>query len=948
MGPKAEACAECTQNCLLMHKKERIPSPVATTFFKVMFGDEYSKVLFLPPRFSHGVQEKAGKETWLEDSYGEKWKVKYTEIGDLLAFEEGWNTFCLDHRIKVGDFLVFHYIRESHFVVSMYGESGFPENRHYGFTRHQMKETRKDNKLTNVDHHIQSNAITHCNGHLSEVKDSDGSQQKETRIVKKGSDDHLVASCSRSQPSDSDKETSQRSKLLVNTNPDIDKTVCETPMIVDKNIKEDIGVDSLHDMSIPEIIPEKPSGGRKDDVALAVGGGEDETKVKEPEKVLETSSKKITENPKEITYKPCIKKRLRSTMLPMTPTNIKKRKPVLTSQTDVSGSELSDVGGSSPPPKPIVTPPKIVTKEPISTHKKDATGSKSHNVGPPHKPIVKQTETLKKNRDSLGAKTDAHNDISQKVKPEPVDYDELPSSGPTNSSFSAIMSSYKYLEIPKWVKLKSKVILLRNKSDLWPVLYQSKVGLKALTQSWEAFAVQRGIQLGDKCEFVLESDASSNSTCSVFKGLKAATIKNEGNKVKLSIINKDRLSPSASHCKELEIRETRKRSDSMEGTEGTQQPHLVLANKLFLLTHSDVDDIEKVRLRDEVMSTVVADDMAPLYETLAADLVLQLDQKVLDSMRAKISEELKKLDEKIADAEENLGESEVREAHLAKSLFYIRIGDKEKALEQLKVTEGKTVAVGQRMDLVFYTLQMGFFYMDFDLISRSIDKAKNLFEEGGDWERKNRLKVYEGLYCMSTRNFKKAADLFLDSISTFTTYELFPYDTFIFYTVLASIISLDRVSLKQKVVDAPEILTVIGKIPFLSEFMNSLYECQYKSFFSAFAGITEHIKLDRYLHPHFRFYMREIRTVVYSQFLESYKSVTIEAMAKAFGVTVDFIDLELSRFIAAGKLHCKIDKVAGVLETNRPDAKNALYQATIKQGDFLLNRIQKLSRVIDL
>ncbi|KAI8023519.1 Phosphoinositide phosphatase SAC8 [Camellia lanceoleosa] len=79
-------------------------------------------------------------------------------------------------------------------------------------------------------------------------------------------------------------------------------------------------------------------------------------------------------------------------------------------------------------------------------------------------------------------------------------------------------------------------------------------------------------------------------------------------------------------------------------------------------------------------------------------------------------------------------------------------------------------------------------------------------------------------------------------------------------------------------------------------------------------------------------YMREVRTVVYSQFLESYKSVTIKAMAKAFGITVEFIDLELSRFIAAGKLHCKIDKVAGVLETNRPDAKNALYQATIKQA----------------
>lgn len=31
---------------------------------------------------------------------------------------------------------------------------------------------------------------------------------------------------------------------------------------------------------------------------------------------------------------------------------------------------------------------------------------------------------------------------------------------------------------------------------------------------------------------------------------------------------------------------------------------------------------------------------------------------------------------RITDAEENLGESEVREAHLAKSLFFIRIGDK--------------------------------------------------------------------------------------------------------------------------------------------------------------------------------------------------------------------------------------------------------------------------------
>lgn len=38
--------------------------------------------------------------------------------------------------------------------------------------------------------------------------------------------------------------------------------------------------------------------------------------------------------------------------------------------------------------------------------------------------------------------------------------------------------------------------------------------------------------------------------------------------------------------------------------------------------------------------------MAPLYETLVSESVLEMDQSVLDAMRAKIQDEVKKLDEK--------------------------------------------------------------------------------------------------------------------------------------------------------------------------------------------------------------------------------------------------------------------------------------------------------------
>jgi len=116
-----------------------------------------------------------------------------------------------------------------------------------------------------------------------------------------------------------------------------------------------------------------------------------------------------------------------------------------------------------------------------------------------------------------------------------------------------------------------------------------------------------------------------------------------------------------------------------------------------------------------------------------------------------------------------------------------------------------------------------------------------------------------------------------------------------------------------------------------------------------------------------------MRIIAYAQLLESYRSLTMESMANSFGVSERFIDKyvviimddkvfqgnnlnylfvfftsDVSKFIAAGRLNCVIDKVNGIVETNRPDAKNAQYQQSIKQGDILLTRIQKLSRVINV
>ena len=50
------------------------------------------------------------------------------------------------------------------------------------------------------------------------------------------------------------------------------------------------------------------------------------------------------------------------------------------------------------------------------------------------------------------------------------------------------------------------------------------------------------------------------------------------------------------------------------------------------------------------------------------------------------------------------------------------------------------------------------------------------------------------------------------------------------------------------------------------------------------------VQRDRYLASHASHYLRSIRVVTYSQFLESYQSVQMSTMAEKFGVSEEFID----------------------------------------------------------
>ncbi|TPX10243.1 uncharacterized protein E0L32_001440 [Thyridium curvatum] len=391
-----------------------------------------------------------------------------------------------------------------------------------------------------------------------------------------------------------------------------------------------------------------------------------------------------------------------------------------------------------------------------------------------------------------------------------------------------------------------------------------------------------------------------------------------------------------------------------------------------------------------------------------ASIALPWDEGLYQQLKADNDKELEEFQKEEDEAVEKAGDTEILAARGKRAEFYARVGDKDKSITSYEALLEKTGILGTKIDLTLAIIRMGLFFGDKMLVKKHLERAKTLVESGGDWDRRNRLKAYEGLYLLTVRSYNLAAPLLLDSLSTFTSYELCTYTNLVVYSVLAGSVSLKRVDFKSKVVDAPEIKAILGDgedkllalsgalsagpgadadaaadnktapqaaktavvnlttlgssvdqpeaemaVDFspLAQLVSSLYSGNYKLFFQALALVEEQfLTQDRYLHEHKNWFIREMRLRAYQQLLQSYRVVGLESMANDFGVTVDFLDRDLAKFIAGGRIPCTIDRVSGkgVIETNRPDDKNKQYQDVVRQGDQLITKLQKYGQAVRL
>lgn len=161
---------------------------------------------------------------------------------------------------------------------------------------------------------------------------------------------------------------------------------------------------------------------------------------------------------------------------------------------------------------------------------------------------------------------------------------------------------------------------------------------------------------------------------------------------------------------------------------------------------------------------------------------------------AEVDAELKKFDEKINKVDDmNTDNVSVEQIKIDKGIFLKnKAKDWDKAEEVLRDALKSVGGANKKLEVYFEILQMTLDKLEVKSIKKDVEICKELVEDGGDWEKKNKLKVYEGLYLLMVRDYKGASDLFLDSVATFTCESLISFKKFAFLTVVSSLVSQGR------------------------------------------------------------------------------------------------------------------------------------------------------------
>ncbi|WCJ36204.1 B3 domain-containing protein Os12g0591400 [Euphorbia peplus] len=515
MASKLEACVECKRKCILCHLKKRSPTPLVSSFFKVMITDRFSQVLYLPPKFAPVVSSLIGQEVPLEDSSGLQWKVKVTTMEDSLVLKPGWDVFVQAHGLDKGDFVIFHYVIGSHFVVQIFDKTGcekldFSKNKSQNKKAKTNRNSAQCGKGSTVKQEPKSSVFSQSS--------METRQQRETKIVKMAtngsSGDQMGFTRSKPVPK---AEIFEDPCFFINRE---SKCKINDPV----NIKMAISSDQKR-VSRSQAVPKV----RTCEDFCSYMQREKECKINDPVNVEMSIDSDSGDKDSRLRSRSVPKARVFDKELDSKDTEYQTAN-LDTSRTynlDTHGSNqiigsrhtsrnvdkshyLKNQAASDHKVSQKVAPVEVSKFDKSVFGRYQADEGKENSINTGKKPKVKMEQDNPFLSPPVGCKVK----VRRKVKVEPNDNkDSFPNAGSITCLIEAIQD---FLELPaalpstykaKFRGSSENLVFLKGPTmGLWPVFYHETPKLKILRGGWKAFCQCNKIRPGDECTFLIENE----------------------------------------------------------------------------------------------------------------------------------------------------------------------------------------------------------------------------------------------------------------------------------------------------------------------------------------------------------------------------------------------------------------------------------------------------------
>ena len=206
------------------------------------------------------------------------------------------------------------------------------------------------------------------------------------------------------------------------------------------------------------------------------------------------------------------------------------------------------------------------------------------------------------------------------------------------------------------------------------------------------------------------------------------------------------------------------------------------------------------------------------------------------------------------------------------------------------------------------------------------------------------LKAGQAVVSMCSGDYRSAANLFCDpscSIAMKDSFkELVLAENVSIYGSVCAVAEFSRSELRKKVVENDVFKDFLDSSPDARDLCHAYFSSDYKTCMSALSKIDVVCRTDALIASHWSKLKEKILDNMMIQYFRPFSRASMKEMSKAFGVSMDEIEIRASRLIVAKKMPARIDSQNKIMIAKHVDERTETFDRILSNGEAFVADVQ--------